>query len=63
MTGEHPLVKAWIDGWMKIAKEKATVYREQGMSSEDADERAVLEVRMEIRRSPSFPDGFPHEGN
>jgi hypothetical protein len=58
MTKEHPLVRAWINGWMKIAKEKAKDYREQGMSAEAAEERAVLEVRMEIRRSRFLPD-FP----
>jgi hypothetical protein len=42
--------KAWVDGWMSIAKEKAKLYREQGMSAEEADDRAVYEVRMEIRR-------------
>jgi hypothetical protein len=55
---EHPLVKAWVDGWMKIVDEKAQHYRDQGMSAEDALDRAISEVRMEIRRSPSFPVGL-----
>jgi hypothetical protein len=58
-NNEHPSVKAWVDGWMKIVDEKAKLYREQGMSAEAALERAVLEVRMEIRHSPPFPDGPP----
>jgi hypothetical protein len=54
---ENPEVKAWIDGWMEKVHARAAVYREQGMSQEDAEERAVFDIRMEIRRAPPFEPG------
>jgi hypothetical protein len=51
-TEEHPKIKQWVDGWMTKVRERAAVYRQQGMSAEDAEDRAVLDIRMEIRRGP-----------
>jgi hypothetical protein len=49
---ENPDVKVWIDGWMEQVRQRAEAYRQQGVPSDEAEERAVFEVRMEIRRSP-----------
>jgi hypothetical protein len=49
---EKAEVDAWVDGWMAKVQVRAKVYREQGLSQEDAEERAVYDIRMEIRCSP-----------
>jgi hypothetical protein len=48
----HPAVKAWSGERMEEVRRLAAAYREQGMSEEEAEDRAVLDVRMTIRRSP-----------
>ena len=45
-------IKAWIDGWMEKLGERAKVYQAQGLSPEDAIDRATYDIRMEIRRAP-----------
>jgi hypothetical protein len=48
----HPAVKAWSEERMKQIRERTAIYIEQGMSPEEAEERAVFDIRMDIRRSP-----------
>lgn len=41
--------QAEIDAWMSQVKAKAREYIKQGLSPEAAEERAVLDIRREIR--------------
>lgn len=49
---ENPEIRDWIDGWMDKVKHRTDVYIAQGLPKEEAEERAIYDVRMEIRRSP-----------
>lgn len=51
-AGRRAAITAWIDGWMSKVGQRAADYRAQGMPAEQANERAVFDIRMEIRRAP-----------
>lgn len=42
----------WIDEWMKKLNARAKEYQAQGISPENAIDRATDDIRMEIRRTP-----------
>jgi hypothetical protein len=53
MTAEAKAkVDAWIDSWMTKLNERAKSYQAQGLPPDVALERATVDIRMEIRRSP-----------
>jgi hypothetical protein len=54
-------IKAWIDGWMEKLNARAKAYQAQGLSAEDALDRATYDTRMEIRRAPPIDLDEPEE--
>ena len=42
----------WIDAWMAMLNDKAKEYVAQGMSPEQAVDKATYDIRMMIRRAP-----------
>lgn len=51
MSNESQAKKAEIDIWMGQVAVKTREYVKQGMSHEEAEEKAVNDIRREIRRS------------
>jgi len=45
-------INAWIDGWMIRLNDRTKEYQAQGLSLEEATDRATFDTRMEIRRAP-----------
>ena len=53
----HDKIKAWIDGWMVRLNDRAKEYQAQGVPPDVAADRALFDIRMEIRRAPPLELG------